>query len=129
MTHVVTSEAPRRRRVHQLRDDRVHHVDMRTREGRQYRQAYATALHEFAGADPARVAQVVRLRLLAEREETAALTGKVGSADNVVRLAHAAGRAARDLYLTTATKGKGGADGSAELNAYLTSIADDEDTE
>jgi hypothetical protein len=111
-----------RRRVHQLRDDRLHGLDMRTQRGRQYLAAFRAACQEFPGADPSRVAQIVRLRLLAEREETDALAGRV-SVNDAVRAANTVARFERDLHLTT--KGKP-APGTQDLAAYLAELANRE---
>ena len=55
MSHDVTSERVRapRRRIHQLRDDRLQGLDMRTQRGRRYISAFRAASAEFGGADPA----------------------------------------------------------------------------
>jgi hypothetical protein len=129
MSHVASEHVrPARRvyprRIHRVAPDRLPETDMRTRRGRQYLAAYRAALEEFPAADPARIAQIVRLRLLAEQEEGAALAGK-GSADAAVRIANVATRAARDLMLTT--KGNGKSDGSNALADYLAARAQEAD--
>jgi hypothetical protein len=119
--------APRRRRPRGRiqSPDRVLGLDMRTHEGRKYRQAFRAALEEFPGCEPSRVAQVVRLRLLAAQGEAAALSGR-GTADSAIRLANVATRAAHALHLTA--KGSPVASGAKALSDYLASLADESDT-
>jgi hypothetical protein len=123
MSHVASEPVrPSRRvyprRIHRVGPNRLPETDMRTRRGRQYLAAYRAALVEFDGADPSRVAQIVRLRLLAEQQEGAALAG-AGTADGAIRLANVAVRASRDLHLTTRGKQP---DGSSALSAYLAEL-------
>jgi hypothetical protein len=126
--------APRRRRPRGRiqSPDRVLGLDMRTHEGRQYRRAFRAALEEFPGCEASRIAQVVRLRLLAAQGEADALRGR-GTADAAIRLANVAVRAAHALHVTA--KGKQ-PDGSSALLAYLAELnasqrdedADEDDT-
>jgi hypothetical protein len=120
----MSEAAPRRRRPRAriIAPDRITGLDMRSHEGRRYRQAFAAALEEFPGVNPSQVAQVVRLRLLAAQGEAAALSGR-GSSDAAIRLANVATRAAHALHVTA--KGRQ-PDGSSALSAYLASIRDDD---
>jgi hypothetical protein len=118
--------APRRRRPRGriIAADRVVGLDMRSHEGRAYRRFFQAALEEFPGCEPSRIAQVVRLRLLAAQGEAAALSGR-GSADGAIRLANVATRAAHALHLTA--KGSPVASGANALSDYLASLADQQD--
>jgi hypothetical protein len=120
--------APRRRRPRGRiqSPDRVLGLDMRSHEGRQYRQAFRAALEEFPGCEPSRVAQVVRLRLLAAQGEAAALSGR-GTADAAIRLANVAVRAAHAVHL--ASKGSPVASGANALADYLAGLAEAEAAE
>jgi hypothetical protein len=113
------------RRTDRVGPDRLTNVDMRSREGQRYRQAFHTASSEFPGAEPARVAQIARLRLLAEREETDALAGRVKPSD-AVRAANIVARFERDLHLSS--KGKP-ASGAQTLSDYLATLHQDEEAE
>jgi hypothetical protein len=108
------------RRTDRIGPDRITDLDMRTREGQRYRKAFHAAAGEFPGADPARVAQIARLRLIAEREEIAALAGRV-SANDAVRAANTVARFERDLHLTTKSKP---ASGAMDLASYLAELND-----
>jgi hypothetical protein len=112
------------RRTDRIGPDRLTNLDMRSREGKRYRQAFHAASSEFPGADPARVAQIARLRLLAEREETDALAGRV-KANDAVRAANIVARFERDLHLSS--KGKPAASGAQTLSDYLATLHQDED--
>jgi hypothetical protein len=85
-----------RRRIHQLRDDRLVGCDMRSRIGKSYTSAFIASLREFPDADAAKVAEVARLRTIAALAQQAALTGS-GTADAALRATSAADRCARDL--------------------------------
>ena len=84
------------RRTDRLAANRLPHVDMRTREGQIYRRAFNAALLEFPSADPTVIAKLARMRLLAEREEIAALSGR-GSSSVAARIGDVAIRLARDI--------------------------------
>jgi hypothetical protein len=114
------------RRTDRIGPDRLTNLDMRSREGQRYRKAFHAASSEFPGADPARVAQIARLRLLAEREETDALAGRV-KANDAVRAANIVARFERDLHLTT--KSKPAASGAQTLSDYLATLADQQEVE
>jgi hypothetical protein len=109
------------RRTDRIAPDRLGHVDMRTRQGKVYRHAFNAALLEFPGVDLTVIAQLARLRLLAEQEEIAALDGR-GSAIVAARIGNVALRLSRDI----ASRGKPEAAGSSALQDYLASIAQDE---
>jgi carotenoid cleavage dioxygenase-like enzyme len=109
------------RRIHRVAPDRLPKTDMRTRRGRQYLEAYRAACVEFPGAPADRVAQIVRLRLLAEQQEGAALAGS-GSTDAAIRCANVAARASRDLHVTA--NGKPESAGASALHRYLAEIAE-----
>jgi hypothetical protein len=112
--------SPRRRpRGRIISPNRVLVLDMRSHEGRQYRAAFRAALDEFPGVDHSRIAQVVRLRLLAARGESDALSGK-GTADAAIRLANVATRAAHAVHLTA--KGSPVASGATALADYLAGL-------
>jgi hypothetical protein len=117
--------APRRRRPRGriIAADRVVGLDMRSHEGRTYRRAFAAALDEFPGCEPSRIAQVVRLRLLAAQGEAAALSGR-GTADAAIRLANVAVRAAHAVHLTA--KGSPVTSGANALADYLSTLAEAE---
>jgi hypothetical protein len=124
----VEAARPRRRprayvpRAAMLGDDRLPGADMRSRQGRQYRKAFEAASAEFRGADSGRIAEVVRLRLLSEAIQAAALAGKA-DADSAIRAANVAARFARDLHMVTKGKPGGGAEDPRD---YLRAIADQE---
>jgi hypothetical protein len=120
--------APRRRRPRGriISPDRIVGMDMRSHEGRKYRQAFAAALDEFPGCEPSRIAQVVRLRLLAAQGEAAALSGR-GTADAAIRLANVAVRAAHAVHL--ASKGSPVASGANALADYLATLGEAEAVE
>jgi hypothetical protein len=84
------------RRVDRIAANRIPGLDMRTREGRVYRRAFNAALEEFPSADPTVIAKLARMRLLAEREEIAALSGR-GSSSVAARIGDVAIRLARDI--------------------------------
>lgn len=78
------------------RPDRLVGIDMRTRIGREYAQAFLVAFREFPGAPADRVGEVARLRVLASLAQQAALVGS-GSTDAALRATAAADRCAKDL--------------------------------
>jgi hypothetical protein len=125
---VAPTAAPRRRRPRGriIAADRVVGLDMRSHEGRTYRRAFAAALDEFPGVEPSRIAQVVRLRMLAAQGEADALAGR-GTADAAIRLANVATRASHVLHL--AVKGSPVASGAKALSDYLAELADGDDVE
>jgi hypothetical protein len=129
MSHVASEHVrPARRvyprRIHRVAPDRLPETDMRTRRGRKYLAAYRAALEEFPGAPGERIAEICRLRAIAEMAQQACLNGS-GSPDNAIRCANVAHRAARDLMLTT--KGSKSSDGSNALQAYLAARAQEAD--
>jgi hypothetical protein len=89
------------RRTDRIAANRLPHVDMRTREGQEYRRTFNAALLEFPGVDLAVIAKLARIRLLAEREEVEALAGR-GSATVAARIGNVALRLSRDI----ASRGK-----------------------
>jgi hypothetical protein len=89
-TNVQTSqefERPPNRRARPLliRDDRLIGVDMRSREGRRFREILKAAVAEFGEGDPIRVAEIARLRLIVEKTQTDLLAGKA-KPDDLVRV-------------------------------------------
>lgn len=84
------------RRTDRHGPDRLTGVDMRTRLGKVYSSAFIAALRDFPGADPAKVAEVARLRSIAALAQSAALTGS-GSTAAALRATASAERARRDL--------------------------------
>jgi hypothetical protein len=117
--------APRRRRPRGriIAADRIVGLDMRSHQGRTYRQGFRAALMEFPGCEPSRIAQVVRLRMLAAQAEASALSGR-GTADAAIRLANVAVRAANVMHLTA--KGSPVASGANALADYLATLAESE---
>jgi hypothetical protein len=117
--------APRRRRPRGriIAADRIVGLDMRSHQGRTYRQGFRAALMEFPGCEPSRIAQVVRLRMLAAQAEASALSGR-GTAESAVRLANTATRSAQALHLTA--KGNPVASGAKVLADYLAGLAEAE---
>jgi hypothetical protein len=90
------SWSERKSRVRLRKPDRLTGVDMRTRVGRAFSAAFISAVREFPGADPAKVAEVARLRSIAALAQSAALTGS-GSTAAALRATASAERARRDL--------------------------------
>jgi hypothetical protein len=127
MSDVILANEPARparrfpRRTERSAPNRLPGIDMRTRAGKLYRHAFNAALLEFPGVDLTVIAQLARLRLLAEQEEIAALAGR-GSAIVAARIGNVALRLSRDI----ASRGKPEAAGSSALQDYLASIAQDE---
>jgi hypothetical protein len=105
------------RRTERSSPDRLPHVDMRTRAGKLYRHAFNAALLEFPGVDLSVIAQLARLRLLAEQEEIAALAGR-GSAMVAARIGNVALRLSRDI----SSRGKPEATGQNVLQNYLAGL-------
>jgi hypothetical protein len=125
MSDLLANEPVRPARTHARRivrraPNRLPNVDMRTRQGKLYRHAFETALEQFPGAPAEQIAQIARLRLLAEQEKIAALSGR-GSATVAARISNVAIRAA--AALTAAAKSKP-TDGRNALAEYLASRQD-----
>jgi hypothetical protein len=122
MTMAVHVRAPRRR-ANLIRDDRLPSIDMRTRTGKRFSTILAAVRSEFGNADPARLAEVVRLRMISESAQRDCLAGKV-PLDRLVRVQNLVIRAERQL--TAVGRGKPVA-GGADLASYLAGLADDQD--
>jgi hypothetical protein len=112
-----------RRRGDLIRDDRLSSIDMRSRAGKRFSQILAAVRSEFGDADPIRLAEVARLRMIAEGAQQAALAGKL-PLDRLVRISNLVVRSERQL--TAVGKGKP-VSGGADLASYLAGLSDQED--
>jgi hypothetical protein len=124
MTMAVHVRAPRRR-ANLIRDDRLSAVDMRTRVGRRFAEILAAVRSEFGDADPIRLAEVVRLRMISEAAQRDCLAGKV-PLDRLVRVQNLLIRAERQLV--TVGKGKPAPAGQ-DLASYLAELVEDAEAE
>jgi hypothetical protein len=114
-----------RRRGDLIRDDRLSSIDMRTRIGRRFATLLDAVKSEFGDADPARLAEVVRLRMISENAQRDCLAGQV-PLDRLVRVQNLLIRAERQL--TSVSRGKPAA-GGVDLASYLAEIADRDDAD
>jgi hypothetical protein len=120
MTTMAEHTRAPRRRGDLIRDDRLSSVDMRTRVGRRFAEILAAVRSEFGDADPIRLAEVVRLRMISEAAQRDCLAGKV-PLDRLVRVQNLLIRAERQL--TAVGRGKPSHAGQ-DLHAYLAEIAE-----
>jgi hypothetical protein len=89
---------PRWRRGLRLSDDRIAGLDMRTRQGRRFRQILRAVIAEFGDGDPVRAGEIARLRLIIEKAQTAVIAGdrRVGEED-LVRFSNVRARLEREM--------------------------------
>src|ERR1700722_18746078 len=92
----MASEPTRRSRRVVVKPSRLGRVDMRSRAGKAFANALAAARAEFGDGEPHRVAEIARLRLIAERAQIDHLAGKV-TLDRVVRAGNMLVRCERQL--------------------------------
>jgi hypothetical protein len=122
MTLMAAHARAPRRRGDLIRDDRLPSIDMRTRQGRRFAAILAAVRSEFGDADPIRLAEVARLRMIAEGAQRDALAGKL-SLDRLVRISNLVVRSERQL--TAVGRGKPSPAGQ-DLRDFLSELSDDE---
>jgi hypothetical protein len=98
---------------------------MRSRTGRRFAEILAAVRVEFGDADPIRLGEVVRLRMISEAAQRDCLAGKV-PLDRLVRVQNLVIRAEKQL--STVTRGTP-APAGADLRDYLAALADGDDVE